>query len=49
MIAFDPGTIKFVLLFGGAFVVAVFGLAANARRAREFERQRARQKDDAGL
>jgi len=48
MIVFDPGTIKFMLVFGGAFVVAVWGLAANARRAREFERQRAKQKEDAG-
>jgi hypothetical protein len=48
MIVFDPGTIKFILLFGGAFVVAIWGLTTNTRRAREFERHRTKQKEDAG-
>ncbi len=37
--AFDPGTVKFVLMFGAAFVVAVWGIWTTTRRQREFERE----------
>ena len=39
--ALDPGTVKFVLMFGVAFIVAVWGIWTTTRRQREFDRDRA--------
>ncbi|MBX9926997.1 MAG: hypothetical protein K2Y05_11615 [Hyphomicrobiaceae bacterium] len=43
--ALDPGTVKFVLMFGVAFVVAVWGIWTTTRRRSEFDRDRAARQD----